>query len=188
MPPTCVLKQRLVGVFVTSPPAQFSMLPYFSSNIHLTCSCLNQRVCACMYKCQGHFIFVCYLCVSGVGGMNPNEIFYGPVDLLIVPQVLSLLTPNLLETTCWAWFFSLSPSLLLLLFLLFFILYSSSSFLKVTSVLFHAAACKSHTNVYVQYTYNNAGVVAASSPIPSYIWLLASMGRSWHLLQGQTTQ
>lgn len=140
-----------------------------------------------MYKCQGHFIFVCYLCVYGVGGMNPNEIFYGPVDLLIVPQVLSLLTPNLLETTCWAWFFSLSPSLLLF-FVLFFILYSSSSFLKVTSVLFHAAACKSHTNMYVQYTFENAGVVAVSSSIPSFTWLLSSMGRSWHLLQGQMIQ
>ena len=30
-------------------------------------------------------------------GMNPNEIFYGPVVLLIVPLVLSLLTPNLAD-------------------------------------------------------------------------------------------
>lgn len=84
----------------------------FFLDILFTCCCLNLLVCAHMYKCHGHFMFVC-ICVYGAGGMNPNEIFYGPVDLLIVPQVLSLLTPNLSETTCWAWFFS--PSLLLLL-------------------------------------------------------------------------
>lgn len=57
-------------------------------------------------------MFVCICVYTGLVGMNPNEIFYGPVDLLIVPQVLSLLTPNLLKTTCWAWFFSPSPLLL----------------------------------------------------------------------------
>lgn len=63
-------------------------------------------VCACV-KVSGTFYVCLYLCVGvGAGGMNPNEIFYGPVDLLIVPQVLSLLTPNLFETTCWVWFFS----------------------------------------------------------------------------------
>lgn len=62
---------------------------------------LKSSLCAC-----GHmFMFIC-ICVCWFGGMNPNEIFYGPVDLLIVPQVLSLLTPHLLKTTCWAWFFS----------------------------------------------------------------------------------
>lgn len=66
--------------------------------------------------------------------MNPNEIFYGPVDLLIVPQVLSLLTPNLLETTCWAWFFFVSfpPPVP------FVIPFSAPLFIKVTQVLFHA--------------------------------------------------
>lgn len=41
------------------------------------------------------FMFVC-VCARGflLEGMNPNEIFYGPVDLLIVPQVLSLLTTH----------------------------------------------------------------------------------------------
>ena len=50
-------------------------------------------------------------------GLNPNEIFYGPVDLLIVPQVLSLLTPNLSDPTRGGFplllFSSLSSSLLL---------------------------------------------------------------------------
>lgn len=75
--------------------------------------------------------------------MNPNEIFYGPVDLLIVPQVLSLLTPNLLETTCWAWFFFVSfpPPVP------FVIPFSAPLFFKVTQVLFHAdfSYVKTHT-------------------------------------------
>lgn len=84
------------------------------SNLPLTCSCMNQLVCVCvcMIIRAGMFMFV-----YEVEGMNPNEIFYGPVDLLIVPQVLSLLTPNLSETTCWAWVFSPSPLLLCVLLL-----------------------------------------------------------------------
>lgn len=40
-------------------------------------------------------VYVCVcVCVFLLEGMNPNEIFYGPVDLLIVPQVLSLLTTH----------------------------------------------------------------------------------------------
>lgn len=50
-------------------------------------------------KIQVQFVVV-YVCVCVCArvflleGMNPNEIFYGPVDLLIVPQVLSLLTTH----------------------------------------------------------------------------------------------
>lgn len=41
------------------------------------------------------YVCVCVcVCVFLLEGMNPNEIFYGPVDLLIVPQVLSLLTTH----------------------------------------------------------------------------------------------
>lgn len=120
---------------MTSPPARFSTLYNFSLYIRFTCSCINPCVCARICRsvrdilCLFVFVCACVCACMGLGGMNPNEIFYGPVDLLIVPQVLSLLTPNLLETTCWAWFFSQSP----LLLVLFFILFSSSSFLKVTS-------------------------------------------------------
>lgn len=82
-------------------------------------------MCVHVFKHQGHSLFVC-ICVYWAGGMNPNEIFYGPVDLLIVPQVLSLLTPNLLETTCWVWFFLFVSSLPpLLLFITVFFLFSS---------------------------------------------------------------
>lgn len=70
----------------TTYPKQFSML--FTS-FHW------EYVCVFLYMCAS-VVFVC------VGVMNPIEIFYGPVDLLIVPQVLSLLTPNLYAPTCSA--------------------------------------------------------------------------------------
>lgn len=55
------------------------------------------------------FMVVC-VCVCTqffLEGMNSNEIFYGPVDLLIVPQVLSLLTTHFYfsKATLWAQLF-----------------------------------------------------------------------------------
>lgn len=116
----------------------------------------NQLVCVHTHLCVFVCVFCFYLCVCvyGFGGMNPNEIFYGPVDLLIVPQVLSLLAPHLFETTYWAWFFS--PFHLLIV--LFFNLSSSSSPLKLTPSLFNAASSnlKLHTTFI---TYCNQRMV-----------------------------
>lgn len=107
-PPTCIPEQRLVGEclwlsLLHNFPALLFFLRYSHHMQLRVCVCISVRDILCLY-------------LYGAGGMNPNEIFYGPVDLLIVPQVLSLLTTNLLVTTCWAWFFSQSPRLLLLCF------------------------------------------------------------------------
>lgn len=88
-------------------------------------ACTYNSMWACIHL-SFRDILCLYLCVYSAGRMNPNEIFYGPVDLLIVPQVLSLLTPNLLETTCWDRFFYLYPlflpsSLFIPPFFLFFV-------------------------------------------------------------------
>lgn len=148
LPPTRVHKQRLVGecLWLYLPHTIFHALLFFfryTAGVQLHklkwCLSLSVRVCAHTCKRQGHFMFVCvYL---WVGGMNPNEIFYGPVDLLIVPQVLSLLTPNLLVTTCWAWFFSISSAFPPMLFCALSL--SSPRLLKVTLAWLHAARSNS---------------------------------------------
>lgn len=151
---------------MTLPPAQFSTLYClffflrYSSHVQL-----HKQACARAYVYVSGTFYVClYLCVYGVGGMNPNEIFYGPVDLLIVPQVLSLLTPNLLETTCWAWFFSSvlssSSSCFSSSFLPFLLL------LKVTSGLISCSSLKLKNlllKVLLQCTFCNQRMVAVSS-------------------------
>ena len=180
-PPTRVLKQRLCGrVFVTLPPAHFFLVLLFflrySPHVLLhTPACVY--VCVCVCVCVSVCVCICisvrdtYVCLFAwvyvAGGMNPNELFYGPVDLLIVPQVLSLLTPNLLETTCRAWFFSASP----LHFLLHFFLDSPPppprpSSLKVTMVVFLVALSnlRIHTlKLFLQCSCCSSGVVAVSS-------------------------
>lgn len=145
------------------PPAQFSTLYYFffrySSHVQL-----HKQAGVCAYaSSQGHFMFVC-MCMR-LGGMNPNEIFYGPVDLLIVPQVLSLLTPNLLETTCWAWFFSPSPLLLLVLFFILFFSPLPQGHLSLASCssLKLKDTCFKGVSLIKICIYCNQGMVAVSS-------------------------